>query len=147
VIREKIQFKSDQETLFGEFIIPQNKKARKKAELDLRFVKIFPITHGWKQLKLVGTFNPTQSIENILCPALFTFAGNDNLVYPRWCMHALQQIFPDELPFNFTVKTFAGLNHSYRKTEFCSRGSKLEQAPYSEVFKQYLANWIINNLK
>ena len=125
--------------------IRANRKARKRAAFDLRFVSLFPVTQGWKQLKLVKTFDPAQSIEKIKCPALFTFAGNDNLVYPQWCMQSLHNIFPGGTPANFTVKTFIGVNHSYRVTEFCSRG-KYKQASYSGEFKEYFTNWILNNL-
>ncbi|NOY36115.1 MAG: alpha/beta hydrolase [Chlorobi bacterium] len=119
-----------------------HQKAVQKAQLTMRVVRWFPLTENMKQLKLIGDFDPRKEIQNIRLPVLFTFAGNDELVYPAWCMDVLHGLYPSGIPANFTVKTFPGTDHGYHIAAFCSRDTG-KRGHESEEVRQYVTEWMI----
>lgn len=123
-----------------------HRKAIRKARFTTVAVTLFPVTANMKQLRLIRKFDPAGEIRIISRPALFTFAGNDELVYPAWSIGSLHQIFPGEIPGNFTLKTFDGTDHGYRIAPFCSRGTGTS-GPRSAEFRDFVTGWIFSQLK
>lgn len=129
----------------GKDSLRAHRKAVRKARLTMMATSMLPVTPNMKQLKLVAGFEPSGYLTRIRKPLLLTFSGNDELVYPSWCMRQLRKIFPDGIPPHFTVKTFPGTNHGYRLALFCSREGG-QKGNYSPEARHYISGWIVEHL-
>ena len=133
----------------GQDSIEAYEKAVQKAQSHQNWVSMLPLTKRWRHMNMKVGFNPEPYIRDIKIPALFLFAQNDGQVYPEWGIQALNDIYPDSLPSNFTVQTIAGANHFFHVTPPCYdylTESESIQRNFSFRFKEVLQDFVFNNL-
>ena len=125
--------------------ITANTKAKKIVRRDLFFTSLFPIKETWKQLKVIKKFEPAKYLKTIKQPLLLMFAENDALVYPHWCSHELNTIFPAGLPANFDTLVIKGVNHGFMISPLCNKGTSMPLA-YSKECKLAILHWTRQHL-
>lgn len=121
-------------------------RASKKALSDINWVDWFPVTKPWRHLKRISDFDPAAELRSLNIPALFVFAENDNKVYPGWAIQSLNETFDNAIPENFTLQIIPGANHDLKMAPMCASPGEIEQAPYSDYFKQVFKSWILTHL-
>ncbi len=121
-------------------------KATKKAQSDINWVSIFPLTKAWRQLKEIAEFDPSEELKMLTVPSLFVFPSNGHMVYPGWALSSLNDTFPDGIPDNFTLSVVPGANHDLKNIGMCASESEQDSALYSEYFQTTFKSWVLSNL-
>ncbi len=121
-------------------------KASKKAQSDINWVSVFPLTKAWRQLKEIADFDPSEELQKLTIPSLFVFPSNGHMVYPGWALSSLNEIFPEGVPDNFSLSVVPGANHDLKNTGMCAPESDKESALYSEYFQTTFKSWVLTNL-
>lgn len=118
-----------------------HRKAARKTFATFAFTSMAPLYPQWRQLKVIGGFDPAREIKALRCPTLYLFGENDRLVYPQWGIEHLEQIFPGGLPPHIEYRVIPGANHGFVLADFCYNGYWKER-PYSPVFLATLKEWV-----
>jgi len=121
-------------------------QASKKAKSDINWVSVFPLKKAWRHLKEISEFDPSSDLKRITDPALFVFASNDRMVYPGWSLTALNDIFDNNVPDNFTLSVIPGANHDLKNAGMCSTKEQADEAMYSDYFHTTFKSWVLTNL-
>ena len=124
-------------------------KAVQKAQSHQNWVAALPLTKTWRHMNMKVGFEPEEYIRQIQVPALFLFAKNDGQVYSEWGTEALNEIFSNSLPDNFSVHSIAGANHFFHVTPPCYdylTESQSIQRNFSFRFKEVFQDFIFSNL-
>jgi hypothetical protein len=77
---------------------------------------------------------------------MFYFGQNDELVYPEWSIHALNNLFQNNLPSHINYKVIEGASHSFTLAPLCYKGPQKE-LPYSPEFLLHMKSWVLKQLQ
>ncbi|WP_317164560.1 alpha/beta hydrolase family protein [Pontibacter burrus] len=120
-------------------------KATKKTKVTFLVATALPVKPQWKQLKVIGKFEPGKYLSNIQRSLLLIFGENDALVSPKYSLAELQKLYPGGIPANIQTATIAGANHSFKLTDLCHEGST-KGIPYAAATKNQIRDWVRINL-
>ncbi|MBD0259363.1 MAG: alpha/beta fold hydrolase [Cytophagales bacterium] len=102
-------------------------------------------TGHWARIR---RYTHDQALRGLKTPSLLVFAERDAYVWPDHNLAHLRQLFPDGLPPHLQTYVLPGGEHMLHVVpDGCVLDwNTLNQYPYSEPLRQYLATWIAQAL-
>jgi pimeloyl-ACP methyl ester carboxylesterase len=96
----------------------------------------------------IRRYNHDQALRQLNAPSLMEFAERDAYVWPGANLAHLRQLFPAGLPPHLQTYVLPGGEHMLHVVpdDCVLDWNTLNQYPYSETLRQYLAEWITKTL-
>jgi pimeloyl-ACP methyl ester carboxylesterase len=127
----------------GEKLVKRMKKDRKNKKLGYDVGKNFGFIGSARHWYLIADYDNDEILKSIKCPTLLLFAEHDINVNPEQNIDHFNEVFKNNPPDNFTIKTMVGGQHGfYKVSDACVSWEVAENQPFDPEFQNEIRNWL-----